>query len=53
MGVTTEAAGDADVSAAAAVAAGMGTPTQRRDLESFRHYNDDAAVAADDDDDLR
>lgn len=53
MGVTTEAAGDADVSAAAA---GMGTPTQRRDLESFRHYNDDAAaatVAADDDDDLR
>lgn len=50
MGVTTEAAGDADVSAAA----GMGTPTQRRDLESFRHYNDDAAaVAADDDDDLR
>lgn len=50
MGVTTEAAGDADVSAAAA--AGMGTPTQRRDLESFRHYNDDAAVA-DDDDDLR
>lgn len=53
MGVTTEAAGDADVAAA------MGTPTQRRDLESFRHYNDDAVAAAaataaaDDDDDLR
>ncbi|KAH8418839.1 hypothetical protein KR222_001043 [Zaprionus bogoriensis] len=47
VGVTTEAAaaaGDADVDVAAAAA--MATPTQRRDLESFRHYNDD-------DDDLR
>ncbi|SPP81514.1 serine-rich adhesin for platelets isoform X2 [Drosophila guanche] len=43
---------DADVAVAVAVAGGGGgsTPTRlRRDLESFRHYNDDAA----NDDDLR
>ncbi|KAH8273899.1 hypothetical protein KR044_003194 [Drosophila immigrans] len=39
VGVSAEAAGDADVAVAA-------TPTLRRDLESFRHYNDDAAAAA-------
>ncbi|XP_032594981.1 platelet binding protein GspB isoform X4 [Drosophila grimshawi] len=50
VGVSTEAqavaaAGDADV---------VATPTLRRDLESFRHYNDDDAIAAADDaDDLR
>ncbi|XP_060647334.1 uncharacterized protein LOC132785271 isoform X7 [Drosophila nasuta] len=60
VGVPSEAAGDADVAVVA-------TPTLRRDLESFRHYNDDAATATttttttttttrgdnDDDDDLR
>ncbi|KAM8714694.1 hypothetical protein ACLKA7_001105 [Drosophila subpalustris] len=38
VGVLTEAAGDADVAVVVA------TPTLRRDLESFRHYNDDAAT---------
>uniref|UniRef100_A0ABM1NVS3 Serine-rich adhesin for platelets isoform X5 n=1 Tax=Drosophila arizonae TaxID=7263 RepID=A0ABM1NVS3_DROAR len=33
----------------AADVAAMGTPTLRRDLESFRHYNDDDATSIDED----